>query len=289
MKKTLLLAAFVLSAMAASAQSKPTITPSLNEDGEPTFTFSPEKNYYYLYLGDETKATYASEVPEENMHYIGPDDQGRHLYVWNDTFAGANADGVNSFGVPNEYVSFTVGSAGWSGLGYNIQKDTPVDMSQVSSDYTFHIALKSQSEASFLLILIDKAGGHEAKIAIGKEPYVDGGNTYKPIGDISRDGEWNNVDIPLSYLADNYGFAFDTTPNSYGDVNSFSVLAGGTQGTDISWDAVMYYGPNKSTGINNAVTTTTTANAKLYNLAGQQVSKNYKGIVVSKGHKFVQQ
>ena len=46
---------------------------------------------------------------------------------------------------------------------------------------------------------------------------------------------------------------------------------------------------NPSTGINNALLVAPVAkNAKVYNLAGQQVSASYKGVVIKNGKKYVQ-
>ena len=45
---------------------------------------------------------------------------------------------------------------------------------------------------------------------------------------------------------------------------------------------------DSSTGINNVETTTANANAPVYNLAGQRVDSNYKGVVIKKGKKYMQ-
>ena len=45
---------------------------------------------------------------------------------------------------------------------------------------------------------------------------------------------------------------------------------------------------NGESAINNITTTKANANAPIYNLAGQQVSKNYKGVVIQNGKKFIQ-
>lgn len=42
------------------------------------------------------------------------------------------------------------------------------------------------------------------------------------------------------------------------------------------------------TGINNITTEATDANAPAYNLAGQKVGKEYKGVVIKAGKKFIQ-
>lgn len=43
-----------------------------------------------------------------------------------------------------------------------------------------------------------------------------------------------------------------------------------------------------TTGINNITTDATLENAPAYNLAGQQVGKEYKGVVIKAGKKFIQ-
>ncbi len=47
------------------------------------------------------------------------------------------------------------------------------------------------------------------------------------------------------------------------------------------------YGDGSATGINNVTTSTVDVNAPVYNISGQQVSKNYKGIVIQNGKKFI--
>ena len=47
------------------------------------------------------------------------------------------------------------------------------------------------------------------------------------------------------------------------------------------------YGNGSATGINNVTTSTIDVNAPVYNISGQQVSKNYKGIVIMNGKKYI--
>ena len=44
---------------------------------------------------------------------------------------------------------------------------------------------------------------------------------------------------------------------------------------------------NTTEGINTVATETINANAPMYNLAGQRVGKNYKGVVIQNGKKFI--
>ena len=43
-----------------------------------------------------------------------------------------------------------------------------------------------------------------------------------------------------------------------------------------------------TTGISSAVVAPAAKSSKIYNLAGQQVSKSYKGVVIKNGKKYVQ-
>ena len=53
--------------------------------------------------------------------------------------------------------------------------------------------------------------------------------------------------------------------------------------TKVEWIKV-----DTPTGISNATVTLATQDAKIYNLAGQQVDASYKGVVIKNGKKYVQ-
>jgi hypothetical protein len=46
------------------------------------------------------------------------DDVTHYLYVWDGTYTAESHTGKNSFGYDEGYTVYTVGTAGWSGLGY---------------------------------------------------------------------------------------------------------------------------------------------------------------------------
>ena len=46
--------------------------------------------------------------------------------------------------------------------------------------------------------------------------------------------------------------------------------------------------PTVSTGINNVENATTDKDGAIYNLAGQRVGKDYKGVVIKNGQKYIQ-
>ena len=62
--------------------------------------------------------------------------------------------------------------------------------------------------------------------------------------------------------------------------------AGATYTLASAYVCVKDYSP--STGISNAVVAPAAKSSKIYNLAGQQVSKSYKGVVIKNGKKYVQ-
>ena len=53
-------------------------------------------------------------------------------------------------------------------------------------------------------------------------------------------------------------------------------------------DGVYFYKADESAGVNEVKAATKADNGAIYNLAGQQVSKDYKGVVVKNGKKFIQ-
>lgn len=76
----------------------------------------------------------------------------------------------------------------------------------------------------------------------------------------------------------------------YGTVN-FDVVANKPYYIFCNGSKLAFYGyqftPSTSTGISSAFVDAVAGNGAIYNLAGQQVSKSYKGIVVKNGKKFL--
>ena len=255
------------------------VTPSIDQDTfEPSFQFSADDHYYTIYLDEETQA---ANLKDDQVTYIGADgDQGRNLWIWAGGSTFLDPSGTNSFGVPGNYMSYRVGTDGWSGLGYNIDATHPVDLSGIGDDYTFHIALMSTSKETVEFYLTD-LDGHEANLVFGQTAY-DG---KEPVADFNRDGEWYNIDIPMTYLEDNFGFSFKNA-KEYKDKNILCVLAGGVEGTVINYDAVFFYGPKTSTGVDGVFSGDSNARKEVFTIGGTKVSSDYakanKGVYVVK-------
>lgn len=60
------------------------------------------------------------------------------------------------------------------------------------------------------------------------------------------------------------------------------------QGKGATVNSVNLYSFDTPTGISNATVAPATQDAKIYNLAGQQVDASYKGVVIKNGKKYVQ-
>lgn len=283
MKKfTSIIAAALLCGSLSAAAQDVKVTPAIDENTfEPAFQFNKDYHYYTILLDEETQA---ANLTDDQVTYIGADaEAGRNLWIWATSSSFVDPTGTNSFNVPGNYITYRVGTDGWSGIGYNVAKDSPIDLSGITDEYTFHMAVKSTSNEVFEFYLTD-LNGHEANLVLGTKAYDD----KEPIADFNRDGEWYNIDIPMTYLEDNFGFSFKGASN-YADKNLLCVLAGGVEGTEISYDAVFFYGPKTSTGVNNVLTNNTAAK-EMYTVNGTKVSSDYakanKGIyVVKQGNK----
>lgn len=277
----LLMAALFCGSFTAFAQDDEVkVTPAFNDDFEPNFKFDKNTKYYAIYLDDETKG----KLAEDQVVYIGPDqDAGRNLFVWDKQSSFAESpSGNNSFDVPGAYMSYIVGGAGWSGIGYNVAATaTPLDLSGINDDYKFHIALKATGNDAVDFYLTD-GSGHEAHLVFGSTAF----DNKEPIANFERDGEWYNIDIPMTYLEDNFGLSFKND-KEYKDKNILCLLAGDKAGFTIDYDAVFFYGPkNSSTGIKEIQTETKNGAAQYFTVDGKQVTaaqvKATKGLYLVK-------
>lgn len=279
MKKSLLFLAAATMGAACFAQDF-----SVTMAEEKPFEFSTKESYVTIFLGEETRTT---NIPDANYIYIGPDpDNGRNLWVWEDTYNFPTASDLNSFGIPGEYMSVqVVPGTTWSGLGYNIAKTNPINLSFIDSEWGFHMAVKTQYTGPLMFNLTDGTGT-EAHLVFG-----DTGSDYDghaAIANFPRDGEWYNIDIPMSWLEDQFEFTFEGN-TKYADKNYFVVCCGGVEGTIVDYDAVFFHGPKVDPGMIDGVQGIRTAadNTTVYDLAGRRTTATRKGIYVQGGKKVL--
>lgn len=189
-------------------------------------------DYYIIQLDETSYGLIEDKVAED----FRPDDVNKFLYVWDATFEGVASNGLNFYGLAEDWISLVVMNVGWSGAGYNIKAGYgDIDMTNLydnPDDYVFHIAVKSaQSNTSYLFRFND--GTSEANVVIGSVP-IEGFNPYM---DFTRDNEWHEIEIPVTYLKQ-LGVFYD---QPFSDLNVLAFLAGGVQGTTLDMDAVFFY------------------------------------------------
>ena len=280
MKKFTLLAASCLMALAAAAQTS-YVTPATNIDGDATFDFNGTTNYVILYASeDEVDALGETKIlKNESPTEL---DGARPVYIWENTYTGGEGEGFNSFG-GSGYMSFVVGTVGWSGLGHCGVVDAAkeldgFDLSMLKTGkWYLHMAMKD-------------AGSIHATHNIGVGPEAAGhfalGNTktdasYELLGDFERDGEWYNIDIPVDVLVDLGLDLTKCTDNYAGNVLTF--LSGGATGAQLNYDAVFFYQKKAdATGINQVKADNNKVNA-IYTVNGMQVKDMSKpGLYIQK-------
>ena len=268
MKKFTLMAASCLMALAASAQGY--VTPALNDDYEPAFNFDGTTNYVILYATEDEADALGEDKVLSNQSPTDLDG-ARPLYIWDNTYAGGEGDGFNSFN-GDGYMSFVVGNSGWSGLGHCGVVDAAAnkegyDLSMLKGgNWYFHMAMKDAGSihATHNIGIGPDASG---KIALGSEQ-TDA--AYTVIGDFDRDGEWYNIDIPLGDLVD-LGFDRDKCEAKYNG-NVLTFLSGGVAGAQLNYDAVFFYQTLADAAGIDQVKSETTGKKAIYTAGGVQVN-----------------
>lgn len=196
---------------------------------------------FYVFQMDG--ATYDSLGDKVKMD-LRTDESTKFLYVWNDTYEAGTTSGKNFFGIADSWISLKVTNVGWSGCGFCYGTDeNPYDLSdlydiyQNPSDYYFHIAMKTTDNASHCVILY--GDGTEVKYGIGGA-YVDNGVSYESLGSLTRDGEWNEIEVPMSKFVDK-GLIYSENWKPTTGQNLVAFLSGGVQGTQLQIDAMYIY------------------------------------------------
>ena len=216
-------------------------------------------DYYIIQLGEQEMY----QVLGNTIAYFGQntaDQSGsKNLYVWDGTYVAGATQGKNFYGVTGEgWVSMTVTNVGWSGLGYSCgwgganptpagkeaeQQEAMADLNKLAAimdapdDYYFHIAMKSTDNASHLLIL-NGANNTVGRVCIGAAAFNDNGATYPAYADFKRNGDWGEIEIPMSYFT-KQGLVYGA--NNTAGINVLSILSGGVSGTQLQFDACFIY------------------------------------------------
>ena len=170
-----------------------------------------------------------------------PDDVGKFLYIWENTYAAnENPTGLNFHGNTEGFTALTVGSVGWSGCGYCLTESDASKAWEAAEalraaivanpdDYFLHMAIKSTDNASHCFYVL---GSEATKFVLGSTSQYDG-PVYQ---NFTRNGEWAEFDIPMAQ----YAAALSTTTCVAG-VNVFVALSEGIAGAQLNLDAVYFY------------------------------------------------
>ncbi|KXX69553.1 Ig-like domain-containing protein [Flammeovirga sp. SJP92] len=191
------------------------------------------EDYYVISLDETAFKTIESKVAYD----LRTDDVDKNFYIWDGTLTPGQSVGKNYFDLDEGWMSLVVGGAGWSGAGYNVGPGFgEVDMTPLFNapeDYYFHIAMKS-ANPSTVYTLIFGDGISEAKVVLGSGPDGDG---VAPYGDFERNGEWQEINVPLTYFHEQ-GLFYN---QAFSDVNILAFLAGGNSGDTVDMDAIFFY------------------------------------------------
>lgn len=190
--------------------------------------------YYPIVMDGVTAAKIATKIKAD----FRPDESTKFLYIWDGTFTAGTSTGPNCFGEVEAWTSLVVGSVGWSGAGFFCKDGASLDkLAPITANpdkYYLHIGIKSKSNAVYVFALDGQSG---VKFAVGASAFNDNGNLIQPLADFDRDGEWQQIEIPMTTLKTK-GLLYSTGMT---EKNVLWFLAGGVAGTTLDIDAVFIY------------------------------------------------
>ena len=193
-------------------------------------------DYFVFQLGGQAAEQIAGRIVAD----FRPNNDTKNLWVWENTYEAGTTQGKNFYGEAEGWVSLQVTSIGWSGCAYAC--DDLAELNKLSAimdapeEYTLHLAMKSTDNASHLLFLDGTSGS--GKVCIGANAFVDNNITYQPYANFTRNGDWGEIEIPMSYLT-GQGLVYGN--NNPKGLNVFGFLSGGQTGTMLQFDAAFIY------------------------------------------------
>lgn len=205
---------------------------SLDADGHSTFNYTHGYDYVIIDAGTTSKSNMTATGNVRADYSVGTGNN--ILNNWWNSYTENTSTGANSIGVTESYRDFTVGSQGWSGLGFT--STSGKDLSMLDNSYYLHFALKGTDN---VIRAPHKLGVGGAWVTIGATSVDDA----PVIGDFNRDGEWYSFDIPFSVFMNRLNPVFETSNGgaSAYNQNAVSFVSGGTPGTELQFDNVFFY------------------------------------------------
>jgi len=191
-------------------------------------------NYYLIFLDNSIAMDVLGSSNISADYRV--DGLNNNFFVWNGLNAGTYT-GTNFYGSTDNWLSLVVtGAGGWSGCAYNVKPGTELAKlkavtDDVSGKYYLHFAIKSSTTNSYAFKL--GYGASAVTFVLGTTAM----ESTNPYGNFTRNGQWQEVEIPISY--------FKTKGLSYtagmATTDVFVMLAGGTAGIKLEIDAVFIY------------------------------------------------
>lgn len=199
------------------------------------FTHSLQGSNYYPIVLDSVSA---KAIQGKIVADLRVDEATKFLYVWSGTFNPGTCSGPNAYGEVEDWTSLIVANGGWSGAGFNVQDlsllDKLVPLTTNPEGYYFHMVIRSRATTVYQFAL---DGQSSAKFSIGATGFNDNGIIAPVLADFTRDGEWHEIEIPMTTLKE-LGLLYTTGMPAK---NVLWFLAGGVSGTTLDIDAVFIY------------------------------------------------
>lgn len=203
-------------------------TEALDANGETTFDFNDVSDAVLISTSQGVTGHLLSAGA--TVYDYNVNNSNRNLYIWDNTYVPVNRDGkTNSFGWGEGYNQFTVGSAGWSGLGFNIRNE---DLSMLDDTYWLHFAMKGDDQ--------DLHTSHSITVSNAKFMVGNSDGKLASIGDFKRDGKWYYFDIPVKALRQFADPLLKGNATTFDD-NIFSVTSGGVTDASVEFDNIFFY------------------------------------------------
>lgn len=190
--------------------------------------------YYPIVMDDNTATLLGAKIKGD----FRPDEAKKFLYIWNSTYTAGATTGPDFYGNVAGWVSLVVANVGWSGAGFfssdSILNNKLAAITANPDKYYLHIGIKSKDNTVHVVGL---DGQSNVKFAIGATSFNDNGNIIQPLADFTRDGEWHEIEIPMTTLKNN-GLLYSV---GMGSKNIVWFLSGGVAGKTLDIDAVFIY------------------------------------------------
>lgn len=213
----------------------PNPNPNPNPEGPtPTEVHASLKGsaYFPIILDGPSYETVMTKVVAD----LRPDEETKFLYVWDGTYVGGTATPLNFYGNTDGCTCLEMGSAGWAGAGFFCSSVETLDKLAVIMEnpgaWYLHIGILSAASDQY---------AHTLRLADGSNSVdlvLKAGGDYN----YTRDGEWQEIEVPMTYFTDK-GLNYRT---GTAELNVVAIVDADNQpvavpGTTVNYDALFFY------------------------------------------------